>query len=77
MLKIIIIQIVVTSFALSQGFVFNESMSKNINTIFDEDGSSPDWIEIYNSNLNSIVINSLPAKTSTIFILFFKSVHLS
>jgi hypothetical protein len=76
MLKIIIIQIVVTSFALSQGFVFNESMSKNINTIFDEDGSSPDWIEIYNSNLNSIVINSLPAKTSTIFILFFKSVHL-
>jgi len=53
MLKIIIIQIVVTSFALSQGFVINESMSKNINTIFDEDGSSPDWIEIYNSNLNS------------------------
>ncbi|MDG1223262.1 MAG: lamin tail domain-containing protein, partial [Candidatus Marinimicrobia bacterium] len=53
MLKIILIQIVVTSFALSQGFVINESMSKNINTIFDEDGSSPDWIEIYNSNLNS------------------------
>ncbi len=42
-----------TSLTLSQGFVINESISKNINTIFDEDGSSPDWIEIYNSNLNS------------------------
>jgi hypothetical protein len=39
----------------AQSIVINEMMSSNINTIFDEDGDYPDWIEIYNND--SININ--------------------
>jgi len=40
--------------SLSQDLIINESMSKNNNAIYDEDGDTPDWIEIYNNSTNPI-----------------------
>ena len=40
--------------SLSQDLIINESMSKNNNAVYDEDGDTPDWIEIYNSSENPI-----------------------
>ena len=40
--------------SLSQDLIINESMSKNNNAVYDEDGDTPDWIEIYNNSLNPI-----------------------
>ena len=34
----------------------NEIVSSNQNTFFDEDGDTPDWIELYNSSSNDISI---------------------
>ena len=38
-----------SSVLFSEGLVINEVMSSNGSTIFDEDGDTPDWIELYNS----------------------------
>ncbi len=38
----------------TQNLVINEIQTLNIETIFDEDGDSPDWIEIYNGSNSSI-----------------------
>lgn len=40
--------------SLSQDLIINESMSKNNNAVYDEDGDTPDWVEIYNNSLNPI-----------------------
>ena len=40
--------------SLSQDLIINESMSKNNSAVYDEDGGTPDWIEIYNNSANSI-----------------------
>ena len=40
----------------SQNVVINEMMSSNVSTISDEDGDYPDWIELYNSDLNPVNI---------------------
>ena len=40
--------------SLSQDLIINESMSKNNNAVYDEDGDTFDWIEIYNNSLNPI-----------------------
>ena len=40
--------------SLSQDLIINESMSKNNNAVYDEDGDTPDWIEIYNNSTNPI-----------------------
>ena len=40
--------------SLSQDLIINESMSKNNSAVYDEDGDTPDWIEIYNNSANSI-----------------------
>jgi len=37
-----------------QGVVLNEIMTSNKTTIIDEDGDTPDWIEIYNAGIESI-----------------------
>ncbi|MBC8214908.1 MAG: CotH kinase family protein, partial [Candidatus Marinimicrobia bacterium] len=42
------------SIVLGQGIVFNEIMSSNGSTIYDEDGDTPDWIELYNGNDSSV-----------------------
>jgi hypothetical protein len=37
-----------TAFTYSQNIVINEIMSDNGSTIYDEEGDTPDWIELYN-----------------------------
>ena len=39
---------------LSQALQINEVVSSNSSIFFDEDGDTPDWIEIYNTSNNSI-----------------------
>lgn len=41
----------------SQTIVINEVMASNAITIKDEDGDSPDWIELYNISQNAIDLN--------------------
>ena len=55
--KRIIIPILIISIAYSQTLIINESMSKSTSAVFDEDGSSPDWIEIYNHSEQAISLS--------------------
>jgi len=41
----------------AQSLVFNEVMPSNIETLMDEDGEYPDWIEIYNRSDTAISLN--------------------
>lgn len=50
MLKRIIHIIFIFSVLPAQTVQFNEVMSSNGSTLFDEDGDSPDWIEFYNDS---------------------------
>ena len=38
----------------SQGLILNEIMSSNTVVVYDEDGDTPDWLEIYNSSNTEI-----------------------
>ena len=58
MFKKIIFSFIVLSFSSSQNVQLNELVSSNQNTYFDEDGDTPDWIELYNSASNSISLNN-------------------
>ena len=49
-LKFIVIIYCWTMSVVSQNLIINEFMSSNQNTILDQNGNSPDWIEIYNSS---------------------------
>ena len=48
----------VTSFALSQGLIINESMSTNRSSFYDEDSATHDWIELYNGAAEGINLNN-------------------
>ena len=43
---------------VSQAININEIMPANISSITDEDGDSPDWIELYNSSNEAISLNN-------------------
>jgi hypothetical protein len=43
----------------TQDLIINELMSSNITTVFDIDGNSDDWIELYNGSNNSINLSGL------------------
>ena len=45
------------SVLFSEGLIINEVMSSNGSTIYDEDGDTPDWIELYNNGDNIINLN--------------------
>ena len=45
--------------SLSQDLIINESMSKNNNAVYDEDGDTPDWIEIYNDTNKTISLDGV------------------
>ena len=45
------------SVLFSEGLIINEVMSSNGSTIYDEDGDTPDWIELYNGGDNIINLN--------------------
>ena len=49
--------IFIPSCVFAQNIVINEVMASNQRTIFDEDGDASDWIEVYNSSLNSVNIS--------------------
>ena len=42
------------SIVLSQNLLINESMSRNINSVYDEDSTTHDWVELYNSGTEPI-----------------------
>ena len=46
--------IFISSFGLGQSIQLNEIVSSNGDNLYDEDGDTPDWIEIYNSSDESI-----------------------
>ena len=50
--------------SLAQSLIINESMSKNLSSVYDEDGDTPDWIEIY----KSLKIKCLTANLIWIFL---------
>ena len=41
-------------FLIGQTIQINEIVSSNQNTFYDEDGDTPDWIELYNTSANSV-----------------------
>ena len=42
------------SFSFSQSIQINEIVSSNQGSYYDEDGDTPDWIEIHNPTSNNI-----------------------
>jgi len=42
---------------LTQSVVINEAMSGNINTLSDEDGKFPDWLELYNTSTVAVILD--------------------
>ena len=58
MLKKIINSLIIFSVSFSQNVLLNEIVSSNHNTYNDEDGDTPDWIELYNSTSNNISLNN-------------------
>ena len=47
----------IVSFALSQNVQLNEIVSSNQSSYYDEDGETPDWIELYNPTASNISLN--------------------
>ena len=52
--KIYLFTLVIFSSVTSQTIQINEIVSSNQNTFYDEDGDTPDWIELYNTSANSV-----------------------
>ena len=46
------------SFGLGQTIQINEIVSSNGDNLYDEDGDTPDWIEIYNSGSSSVDLSN-------------------
>ena len=57
--------LLLTSLLHAQTIVINEVMASNSTTIKDEDGDSPDWIELYNISQNSIDLNGFGLSDET------------
>ena len=55
-IKLVILFIIV-SLALSQSIQLNEIVSSNQSSYYDEDGDTPDWIELYNPTTSNISLN--------------------
>ena len=45
-------------FLIGQTIQINEIVSSNQTTFYDEDGDTPDWIELYNPSQNSISLHN-------------------
>lgn len=52
------IGIIVSTDICAQRIVINELMTSNANTLQDEDGDTPDWIELYNRSGNAIDLHN-------------------
>ena len=51
--------LILNTFALSQSLVINEIVSSNSSIFYDEDGDTPDWVEIYNDTSDPIDIGGM------------------
>ena len=56
-IKLVILYIV-KSIAFSQSIQINEIVSSNQSTYYDEDGDTPDWIELFNPTASSVSISN-------------------
>ena len=70
MKQAILLFIFYISFGLGQTIQINEIVSSNGDNLYDEDGDTPDWIEIYNYgsqplNLSNFGISDNVRKTFT------------
>lgn len=54
------------SVVFGQGLVINELMSSNTNSIVDEDGAAPDWIELHNTSPETFNLNGFGLSDDTI-----------
>ena len=53
-----LITLVIFSSITSQTIQINEVIASNQNTFYDEDGDTPDWIELYNPSTNNVSIHN-------------------
>ena len=51
---IVLILVFLTNLTYSQGIVINEIMSSNNSVFYDDDGDTPDWLELYNSGTSQL-----------------------
>jgi hypothetical protein len=56
----------ITRNTFAQGVTINEVMASNRDIIYDEDGDSPDWIEIHNSGISTVNIGGWGISDDTI-----------
>ncbi len=54
----LVILFIVKSLAFSQSIQINEIVSSNQSSYYDEEGDTPDWIELFNPTTNSISISN-------------------
>lgn len=54
--------LLLSSFVLGQSIQLNEIVSSNGDNLYDEDGDTPDWIEIYNPTNESIDLWALASR---------------
>ena len=67
MLKFFVLLMVLSlQFAFCQDVVFNEIMSSNQITITDEDGDTPDWIELYNTGTEQVDLSGFGLSDDTL-----------
>lgn len=53
----VVLSVSVQPSILAQSLVFNEVMSSNVETVADDDGDYPDWIEIFNRSDSAVVLD--------------------
>ena len=53
-MKKILLYLLAGSLASSQNLLINESMSRNISSVYDEDSTTHDWIELYNYGTEAV-----------------------
>jgi len=57
----------ILSFGFSAQVIINEGCNKNFQTILDEDGDSPDWIELYNAGSQTVNLNSFSLTDNLVY----------
>ena len=84
-LRLLAIFLSFSSILFSEGLVINEYMSSNGSTLYDEDGDTPDWIELYNASADIIdlynyvsqIIQQSPTNGLSLLLKFFLRIILS
>ncbi len=53
-MKRVVIICLLFSFLPAQNLLINEAMSRNISSVYDEDSTTHDWVELYNSGTEAL-----------------------